>query len=510
MVQVGAGAYALGAERVSVGSFRLDRREVANAEFQAFVDDGGYSGPEAWTTSLASRGVVVDDERARAEFRDATGQPGPATWELSRYPEGRADHPVRGVSWYEAVAFCAYAGKSLPTFYHSKVAAGIDVWDGVIIASNFGSRGGRCRWAAPVPWEAREPSTWRATFESGSGTARPTTATSLAGPGISRVICTPATKPWSHGPAGRTTASAALSTTKSRRRSCSIRLRSRSFDFTDFEPVDDATFAIYRSFYDYDPMPPDVSSEVVETTEDWIRERVEFDAAYSNERVVAHVFLPRSAQPPYQTVVYVPGSAAFMNRSSERISEMEQLMFLLRSGRALIYPVIKGAYERRVDGPQTPTIRRQTIVAQTQDVMRSVDYALERDDLDGSALAYMGVSYGAELAVPVAMEKRFAAAVLVGAALDPAWRGSVPEEAAPWNFASRITTPTILINGRQDVMHPYEEGQIPFFEAIDLPANDKEFFVSDAGHLPPWNEVIRYTFGWLDQRLGPVATSNER
>jgi pimeloyl-ACP methyl ester carboxylesterase len=94
--------------------------------------------------------------------------------------------------------------------------------------------------------------------------------------------------------------------------------------------------------------------------------------------------------------------------------------------------------------------------------------------------------------------------VLVGAALDPAWLGAWPPEAAPWNFAYRITTPTIIINGKSDVMHPYEEGQIPFFEAIDVPPGDKRFEVSDGGHLPPWNEVIRHTLDWLDERLGAV------
>jgi pimeloyl-ACP methyl ester carboxylesterase len=116
----------------------------------------------------------------------------------------------------------------------------------------------------------------------------------------------------------------------------------------------------------------------------------------------------------------------------------------------------------------------------------------------------MGISYGAELAVPVAIEKRFDALVLVGAALDPAWRGGTLEEAAPWNFVYRITTPTILINGKQDAMHPYQEGQIPFFDAIDVPEADKRMIVSDAGHLPPFNEIIRHALDWLDERLGPV------
>jgi len=136
-VWIPAGAFVLGAEPMSLAEFRIDQSELTNAEFQRFIDAGSYDDPAAWTTTFAAHGISVDGERAAAEFRDTTGRPGPAAWELSRHAAGRADHPVRGVSWFEAAAFCEWAGKSLPTFYHWKHAAGVSPRDNMLAASNM-------------------------------------------------------------------------------------------------------------------------------------------------------------------------------------------------------------------------------------------------------------------------------------------------------------------------------------------------------------------------------------
>ena len=52
-----------------------------------------------------------------ARFTDSAGRPGPATWESGNFLEGQEDLPVTGVSWYEAAAFAALSGKSLPTSF---------------------------------------------------------------------------------------------------------------------------------------------------------------------------------------------------------------------------------------------------------------------------------------------------------------------------------------------------------------------------------------------------------
>ena len=82
--------------------------------------------------------------------------------------------------------------------------------------------------------------------------------------------------------------------------------------------MSDEVFAFYRSLYDYVPLNLDARTEEVdESGRHWRRETVSFTAAYGDERVIAHLFLPLNSAPPYQAVVYVPGSPANMHSSIE-------------------------------------------------------------------------------------------------------------------------------------------------------------------------------------------------
>ena len=70
----------------------------------------------------------------------------------------------------------------------------------------------------------------------------------------------------------------------------------------------------------------------------------------------------RMRQPPYQTVLYFPGGDATLLRSSRDLSLLF-VDFVIRSGRALLYPVYKGTYERIVPvaGPNERRILRSPV-----------------------------------------------------------------------------------------------------------------------------------------------------
>ena len=119
-------------------------------------------------------------------------------------------------------------------------------------------------------------------------------------------------------------------------------------DYAAEKPVPDDVFEIYRSMYLYDHSGLDPKVEAVdESSEAWRKEKVTFRAGYGNERMAAYLFLPKSAQPPFQTVVFMPWASANFTPSSANLVCLEWLDFVIKSGRAVMYPVYQGTYERR-------------------------------------------------------------------------------------------------------------------------------------------------------------------
>ena len=126
---------------VTLSNYWIDQYEVTNRQYKEFVQAGGYSNPKYWTRVFVEDGHTLSFEQATRRFRDRTARPGPANWEMSDYPEGQAEYPVTGISWYEAAAYAEFVGKSLPTVYQWTQAAGTWQAPKIVPVSNFNGQG---------------------------------------------------------------------------------------------------------------------------------------------------------------------------------------------------------------------------------------------------------------------------------------------------------------------------------------------------------------------------------
>ncbi|MEQ1673731.1 MAG: formylglycine-generating enzyme family protein [Candidatus Nitrotoga sp.] len=105
MVRVPAGSFLMGSNTrladegpqhsLTLPTFFIDQYEVTNLQYKAFIQATKHRSPN--------------------HFSNRT------------YPEGKADHPVTFVSWYDAHDYCAWANKRLPTAAEwEKASRGVD------------------------------------------------------------------------------------------------------------------------------------------------------------------------------------------------------------------------------------------------------------------------------------------------------------------------------------------------------------------------------------------------
>jgi eukaryotic-like serine/threonine-protein kinase len=489
-------------------AFWMDRHEVSQREYKRFVDAGGYTAAKYWKQPFVDGGHTLTWTEAMARFVDRTGRPGPATWEVGSYPEGGGDLPVGGVSWYEAAAYAAWAGKSLPTIFHWNRAAFTVASSRIVPFANLAGKG-------PVPVGSTK-STNRFGVSDLAGNVREWTWNASVH-GQSRFILGGGWNDPDYAfPDGYAQPAFDRSPTNGFRcirplepEANQVALqRAIELPFRDFraeKPVSDAVFAQYLRLFAYDKGPLDATIEEEKETPFGVRQKITFKAAYGGERMMAYLFLPLGGKPPYQVVVLFPGSGSIDIRSSASL-DLGRADFLQKSGRAVMFPIYKGTYERggdlHSDYPAETTFYKDYVTMWGKDLARSIDYLETRKDIDTSRVAYYGLSWGGEMgAILPAVEKRIKANVLYVAGLS--FQRALPE-ADPINYIGRVRQPTLILNGELDFFFPVETSQRPMFDLLGTPPEHKKRLVFPGGHSVPRTEQIKESLIWLDRYLGPV------
>jgi serine/threonine protein kinase/formylglycine-generating enzyme required for sulfatase activity/dienelactone hydrolase len=499
-----------------LGPYRLppyyvDRYEVTNRAYQNFVDSGGYEEQKFWMESFRQNGRTLSWSEAMVEFRDTTGRPGPATWVAGHYPEGRADYPVSGVSWFEASAYAAFAGKRLPVLSQWFQTAPAEFARYTVPASNMSGKA-----LAPVgTYPGIGP---YGTYDT-AGNVREWVANEVddnlrfilggAWNSASYLYFDPeALSPFDRS---ETNGFRCVRNLGPLPEETATRVVRKSRDFAHHKPISDTLFHAYELLYAYPKtMALNVKTEgVIAETADWREEKVSFDTAYRGERMAAYLFLPKNVRPPYQTVIFFPSARVMFipdNKGGHQLGDINFFDYVVQSGRAVMYPIYQDTYERRVKFSMPGGAQWMQITTDWyKDVARSVDYLGTRPDIDSSRLAYMGVSMGSAegIFVSALLQDRLKTAVLLdgGFFLDQPPPGG--DEA---DFAARIKIPVLMVNGRYDFTFPLDRAQNPLFTMLGTRAEDKSHVVLDTPHdvTEQRPQLVKAVLDWLDRYLGRV------
>ncbi|MEM7414479.1 MAG: SUMF1/EgtB/PvdO family nonheme iron enzyme [Gemmatimonadota bacterium] len=505
-----------------VDDFLIDRYEVTNEAYAEFVRAGGYADPRFWDVPFVDGIDTLSFSEGMARLVDQTGLPGPRGWSGQEFRTAEADHPVTGVSWYEAAAFARFEGKSLPTVFQWEKAArdGRYAYRGMLMPwglaspglgsafANFGTDGPVAVHSMPfgvspfgVHALAGNVQEWlRNPVDEGRGA----TGGSWAGPtytytelfGLDPFFSSPSL-------------GFRLVYLESDRQRLSDDQGAGRLDMVaqspSYDPVPRDVASEMLRYFDYDPVPLDpIVAERVEAAA-WIRESLSVEGPYG-ERIPVHLYVPKRALPPYQTLVYVPSAAAF---SGSTVTEDTEWVVgpIVQSGRAVLAVGVKGMVGNEFDAewaiPDPPSVAfRDWVVRNGVEVRVAVDYLESRPDIDMDRLGYSAFSFGAGSRGALMTDPRFSLAVLYGPGIDERVRPVRPE-VDPVTYAPYYDMPMLVVQGLHDEEHPYETRVRPLLELLPDDLVQLELF-DGAGHLVPAADRVPVTLDFLREHWGPV------
>jgi serine/threonine protein kinase/formylglycine-generating enzyme required for sulfatase activity len=506
--------------RVRLDDYFVDKYEVSNQEYKEFINAGGYLKKQYWKYPFNKDGKTLPWEEAMKEFRDRTGLPGPRSWSSQNFPEGKGDHPVTDITWYEAAAFAAFKGKQLPTIFQWEKAA---------------RNGNVSPVANYMPWGifyAGETLANRANFEnngplpvsSSEFGMSPFGSYNMAG-NVSEWCLNETSQGYitsggawgerSYTFAGYGTFPGFYSSNKLGFR-CALNSPGVTGDqgaarieikeeIPVYTPSSDASFNNWLTYYRYDRTPLDPQTVEVKETAEWRREKIIFNGA-DGERAIAYLYLPKNFPKPLQVIHFVPALDVQNGMRSLPDSMEAGLAPFIKSGRAVFGVVIKGYIERlRPEGytePEPTTVDyRENVVNWITDLRRGLDCLETRNDVDVRRIAFYGPSSGASIGlILAAVENRYASVLLEGAGLRKSY---VPwiAEANLINFASHIRATKLMVQGRYDEFLSLKTEAEPLYKLLPEP---KRLVLYDGGHVPPFEFLVTTMNGWLDETLGPV------
>ena len=478
----------------SVSNYQIDKYEVTNKDYAKFISNGGYNIDSLWKFK------ELGDVNYKELFIDKTGFNGPSNWELGAYPENKSNHPVSGISWFEAMAYCRSIGKLLPNIYQWDYAATLRLSGDIVPRSNIQSENKiaigskRIISAFGLYDVAGNVSEWIAN-ESDNST-RVIMGGSWKDPGYMFNTF------YNKDPFDRDTANGCRCVdSKETNQTLYKVIKKPSRDFVNVKPIVKDVFNAYLSMFQYSRYDLQANTIKEKDVDNYNIKIVSYKTPYG-ENMFSYIYVPDGVSRPAKTGVFFPGAYAINRESSAELFEQipSVLKFFLKINMVVVFPIYASTYERR-DGlrnsvPFYDLSYRDRVIKWSKDLQATVDYLTATDFVDKNDIHYFGFSWGARIgSIMLATEDRFKSALLYAGGLRTQKRHP---EADGVNYLPRIKLPVLMINGKYDAIFPFETQVIPMFNLFGTPKNKKKLITFEGGHRFPRNEEIRHMIEWFE------------
>jgi formylglycine-generating enzyme required for sulfatase activity len=141
-------------EPLTLPTFELARYLVTNAQWKLFIDDGGYDPDKPWWDDAGRAWLLRDDHATEGlqAYQRRDDKQHPEWWHHRRFGIARPNHPVVGISWYEAMAFCTWLSQTTGDDYF-------------LLSEAEWEYAARCTTRRTYPWGNDEPDGERANFD---------------------------------------------------------------------------------------------------------------------------------------------------------------------------------------------------------------------------------------------------------------------------------------------------------------------------------------------------------
>ncbi|MCA9171025.1 MAG: SUMF1/EgtB/PvdO family nonheme iron enzyme, partial [Planctomycetales bacterium] len=527
-------AWMLNRQMPSIPAFQMDQHEVTNADFKRFVDAGGYDIRNVeigkiWHDLLGSSWPEVV---CTYETLDQTVL-GPSFWPGDTYPKDMADHPVVGVSWYEAMAYAQWTNKKLPTLYHWLRGANFDgklgefdlyqrynigekqpttraVYDGRLSVNEYGVQdmhGNVKEWCLNEERDGAYYAMGGSWLDKdGSGFDAVAIKASARRPDVGFRCASYHSRPqWLMA--------------------MPMQWREIPNEPRPIPPEYALDFQVDRSI--------DWNSSTVDATifHGVPAKSVQFDAAYGiDERITCYIIFPTGFPTPVNGYQVVFGTAPISMGDDGLPRARYDGMFanyqpFLKSGRALVLATLWGnSYDREASGflpgcpdPENLTVYSDGVIKMAKDVIRTMDFfhdeyptlAQPQERLDMSKLTFMSCACRESACIIMAdrlvrQKNRFAAVFFCWGGID---NQEQPPEVDQLTYLPHIRIPAFILNRRASQLHPWYFSQEGMRRMLEIPPSNL-FSIPQYTHQSDAYFIETKVNSWLDREIG-TAVAND-